>query len=169
MAKHYEFDNVDLGILQELMKNSDKPYTEIARKVHVSPGTVHVRMNKMEEAGVVKGATLVIDNAKLGLDLTAFLGIYLTKSSLYDEVLLQLKAIPEISTIHYTTGNYNMFVNIHCRNTEHLKNLLHVKIQLIEGIVRTETIISLEESLSRNVNINELLMPNNPGYVIPSK
>ena len=169
MAKHYEFDNVDLGILQELMKNSDKPYTEIARKVHVSPGTVHVRMNKMEEAGVVKGATLVIDNAKLGLDLTAFLGIYLTKSSLYDEVLLQLKAIPEISTIHYTTGNYNMFVNIHCRNTEHLKNLLHDKIQLIEGIVRTETIISLEESLSRNVNINELLMPNNPGYVIPSK
>ena len=169
MAKHYEFDNVDLGILQELMKNSDKPYTEIARKVHVSPGTVHVRMNKMEEAGVVKGATLVIDNSKLGLDLTAFLGIYLTKSSLYDVVLLQLKAIPEISTIHYTTGNYNMFVNIHCRNTEHLKNLLHDKIQLIEGIVRTETIISLEESLSRNVNINELLMPNNPGYVIPSK
>jgi Lrp/AsnC family transcriptional regulator for asnA, asnC and gidA len=169
MAKHYEFDNVDLGILQELMKNSDKPYTEIARKVHVSPGTVHVRMNKMEEAGVVKGATLVIDNAKLGLDLTAFLGIYLTKSSLYDVVLGQLKAIPEISTIHYTTGNYNMFVNIHCRNTEHLKNLLHDKIQLIEGIVRTETIISLEESLSRNVNINELLMPNNPGYVIPSK
>ena len=169
MAKHYEFDNVDLGILQELMKNSDKPYTEIARKAHVSPGTVHVRMNKMEEAGVVKGATLVIDNAKLGLDLTAFLGIYLTKSSLYDEVLGQLKAIPEISTIHYTTGNYNMFVNIHCRNTEHLKNLLHDKIQLIEGIVRTETIISLEESLSRNVNINELLMPNNPGYVIPSK
>ena len=158
MAKHYEFDNVDLGILEELMKNADKPYTEIARKVHVSPGTVHVRMNKMEAAGVVKAATLIIDNAKLGLDLTAFLGIYLTKSSLYDEVLGHLKAIPEISTIHYTTGNYNMFVNIHCRNTEHLKNLLHDKIQLIEGIVRTETIISLEESLSRNVNISELLL-----------
>ena len=169
MAKHYEFDNVDLGILEELMTNADKPYTEIARKVHVSPGTVHVRMNKMEAAGVVKAATLVIDNAKLGLDLTAFLGIYLTKSSLYDEVLGYLKAIPEISTIHYTTGNYNMFVHIHCRNTEHLKNLLHDKIQLIEGIVRTETIISLEESLSRNVNITELLLPNDPNNVVPSK
>ena len=169
MAKHYEFDNIDLGILKELMKNADKPYTEIARKVHVSPGTVHVRMNKMEAAGIVKGSTLVIDNTKLGLDLTAFLGIYLTKSSLYDEVLGRLKAIPEISTIHYTTGNYNMFVNIHCRNTEHLKNLLHDKIQLIEGIVRTETIISLEESLSRNVNISELLSPSDADNAVPSK
>ena len=158
MADNYEFDNVDLGILQELMKNADKPYTEIAKKVFVSPGTVHVRMNKMEDAGVVKGATLVIDNAKLGLDLMAFLGIYLTKSSLYDSVLNKLKEISEISSIHYTTGNYNMFVRIHCRNTAHLKNLLHDKIQLIEGIVRTETIIALEESLSRNVNISDLLL-----------
>jgi Lrp/AsnC family transcriptional regulator for asnA, asnC and gidA len=158
MADNYEFDNVDLGILQELMENADKPYTEIAKKVFVSPGTVHVRMNKMEDAGVVKGATLVIDNAKLGLDLMAFLGIYLTKSSLYDSVLGKLEAISEISSIHYTTGNYNMFVRIHCRNTAHLKNLLHDKIQLIEGIVRTETIIALEESLSRNVNISDLLL-----------
>jgi Lrp/AsnC family transcriptional regulator for asnA, asnC and gidA len=157
MEENYEFDNVDIGILTELMRNADKPYTEIARKVHVSPGTVHVRMNKMEEAGIVKGSTLLVDNSKLGLDLTAFLGIYLAKSSLYDKVLEELIAIPEVSTIHYTTGNYNMFVRIHCRNTTHLKNLLHDRIQLIEGIVRTETIISLEESLHRNVNIFELL------------
>jgi Lrp/AsnC family transcriptional regulator for asnA, asnC and gidA len=154
---NYEFDNVDLLILQELLIDANKPYTEIARKVHVSPGTVHVRMHKLEDAGVVTGATLNIDNTKIGLDLTAFLGIYLRKSSLYDVVLEKLKEIPEISTIHYTTGNYNMFVRIHCRNTEHLKNLLHDKIQLIEGIIRTETIISLEESLNRTINIAELL------------
>ena len=154
---NYEFDKVDLMILQELINDADKPYTEIARKVHVSPGTVHVRMHKLEEAGVVTGATLNIDNTKIGLDLTAFLGIYLRKSSLYDVVLEELKGIPEISTIHYTTGNYNMFVRIHCRNTEHLKNLLHDKIQIIEGSIRTETIISLEESLNRTVNIIELL------------
>lgn len=156
-TENYEFDNVDLMILQELINNANKPYTEIAKKVHVSPGTVHVRMHKMESAGVVTGATLNIDNSKIGLDLTAFLGIYLTKSSLYDRVLERLKKIPEISTIHYTTGNYNMFVRIHCRNTSHLKNLLHDQIQLIEGIVRTETIISLEESLHRTVNIKDLL------------
>lgn len=161
MEENYEFDNVDIGILTELMKNANKPYTEIARKVHVSPGTVHVRMNKMEEAGVVKGSTLVIENAKLGLDLTAFLGIYLSRSSMYDKVLEKLICIPEISTIHYTTGNYNMFVRIHCRNTNHLKNLLHHRIQIIEGIVRTETIISLEESLHRNINILDLLPKRN--------
>jgi Lrp/AsnC family transcriptional regulator for asnA, asnC and gidA len=154
---NYEFDNVDLLILQELINNANKPYTEIAKKVHVSPGTVHVRMHKLEDAGVVTGATLNIDHTKIGLDLTAFLGIYLRKSSLYDVVLEKLKEIAEISTIHYTTGNYNMFVRIHCRNTEHLKNLLHDKIQLIEGIIRTETIISLEESLNRTVNVAELL------------
>ena len=154
---NYEFDNVDLQILQELIKDASKPYTEIARKVHVSPGTVHVRMHKLEAAGVVTGATLNIDSTKIGLDLTAFLGIYLRKSSLYDVVLEKLKKIPEISNIHYTTGNYNMFVRIHCRNTQHLKNLLHDKIQLIEGIIRTETIISLEESLDRPVDIVNII------------
>lgn len=157
MSDNYEIDNVDLNILEQLLQDANKPYTEVAKKVHVSGGTVHVRMNKLEEAGVVKGATLIIDHSRIGLDLTAFLGIYLTKSSLYDEVFTALKKIPEISTIHYTTGNYNMFVRIHCRNTNHLKNLLHDKIQLIEGIVRTETIISLEESLNRNVDIKTLL------------
>jgi Lrp/AsnC family transcriptional regulator for asnA, asnC and gidA len=154
---NYEFDNVDLQILQELIRDANKPYTEIARKVHVSPGTVHVRMHKLEQAGVVTGATLNIDNTKIGLDLTAFLGIYLRKSSLYDVVLEKLKKIPEITNVHYTTGNYNMFVRIHCRNTEHLKNLLHDKIQLIEGIIRTETIISLEESLDRTVDIVKII------------
>lgn len=157
MPSNYEIDNVDLNILEILMQDANKPYTEVAKKVFVSGGTVHVRMNKLEEAGIVKGATLNIDHTKIGLDLTAFLGIYLAKSSLYDEVFSALEKIPEISTIHYTTGNYNMFVRIHCRNTNHLKNLLHDKIQLIEGIVRTETIISLEESLNRNVDLKALL------------
>ena len=157
MPANYEIDNVDLNILEILMQDANKPYTEVAKKVYVSGGTVHVRMNKLQKSGIVRGATLVIDHAKAGLDLTAFLGIYLAKSSLYDQVFRALEKIPEISTIHYTTGNYNMFVRIHCRNTNHLKNLLHDKIQLIEGIVRTETIISLEESLNRNVNIKALL------------
>lgn len=157
MDSYYEIDNVDLGILEALMENANKPYTEVAKKVFVSGGTVHVRMNKMEEAGVVLGSTLNIDLTRIGLDLTAFLGIYLAKSSLYDAVFESLEQIPEISTIHYTTGNYNMFVTIHCRNTNHLKDLLHDKIQPIEGIVRTETIISLEESLNRNVNLKALL------------
>jgi len=154
MEKNYEIDKVDLDILEILSQDAKKPYTDVARKVFVSGGTVHVRMNKMEEAGIVIGSTLDLDYSKLGYGLTAFLGIYLSKSSLYDEVFGKLKEIDEIISIHYTTGNYSMFIKLLCRDTSHLKDMLHDKIQKIDGIVRTETIISLEESLSRHVKLS---------------
>jgi Lrp/AsnC family transcriptional regulator, regulator for asnA, asnC and gidA len=153
MTKNYEVDNVDLKILEILRDDAKKPFTEVAKKVHVSQGTVHVRMNKMEEAGIVEKTTVKINYAKLGFDITAFIGIYLEKSALYDQVVARLKQIPEITSIHYTTGNYSMFVKIHCRDTNHLKEVLHDKMQQVEGIERTETMISLEESLDRNLNL----------------
>ncbi len=151
----YTIDNTDLKILDVLVKDAKKPFTEVARQVFVSQGTVHVRMNKMMEAGIVEKTTLKINYAKLGFDITAFIGIYLEKSSLYEKVLEKLKAIPEITSIHYTTGNYSMFVKIHCRDTNHLKEVLHGKMQQVAGIDRTETMISLEESLDRNLSLSE--------------
>jgi Lrp/AsnC family transcriptional regulator for asnA, asnC and gidA len=153
MADHYEIDNVDLKILEILTKNAKKPYTEVAKLANVSGGTVHVRMRKMEEMGIIQGNTLIIDYARLGFDVTAFIGIFLSKSALYDDVVEELKKIPEIINIHYTTGNYSMFAKIYCRDTRHLKDLLHDKIQRIEGIVRTDTMISLEESINNAFNI----------------
>lgn len=153
MDKIYEIDNTDLKILSILAQDAKKPYTEIAKKVFVSGGTVHVRMRKMEEMGIVKGASLQIDYAKLGYDVNAFLGIYLERSSIYDEVVAQLKSIPEILSIHYTTGAYSIFVRITCKDTQHLREVLHDKIQKVTGIERTETIISLEESLNRPVQL----------------
>jgi Lrp/AsnC family transcriptional regulator for asnA, asnC and gidA len=155
MGRNFEIDNTDLKILEILMQDAKRPYTEVARKVNVSQGTVHVRMNKMEEAGILDKTTLRINYAKLGYDITAFIGIYLEKSALYDMVLAKLKDIPEITNIHYTTGNYSMFVKIHCRDTNHLKEVLHDKMQQVEGIERTETMISLEESLERNLKLSE--------------
>ena len=155
MAKNYEIDNTDLKILEILMQDAKRPYTEVAKKVNVSQGTVHVRMNKMEEAGILAKTTLRINYAKLGYDITAFIGIYLEKSALYESVLEKLKDIPEIINIHYTTGNYSMFVKIHCRDTNHLKEVLHDKMQQVDGIERTETMISLEESLDRNLKLSE--------------
>ena len=154
MSKNYEIDDVDLKILSHLMLDAKTPYTEIAKKVFVSGGTVHVRMKKMEELGVVKGTTLQLDYSKLGFDVTCFLGIYLQKSSLYDTVVEELKGIPEIVKIHYTTGNYNIFIKIHCRDTNHLREVLHDKIQKVEGIDRTETFISLDESMSRPIQLS---------------
>ncbi len=154
MGKNYEIDNTDLRILEILRDDAKKPFTEVARRVNVSQGTVHVRMNKLEEAGIVEKTTLKLNYARLGYDITAFIGIYLEKSALYDKVVARLKEIPEITSIHYTTGNYSMFVKIHCRDTNHLKEVLHDKMQQVDGIERTETMISLEESLDRNLNLS---------------
>ena len=151
MSKDYEIDNIDLKILALLAEDAKMPYTEVAKRVFVSGGTVHVRMRKLEEMGIVKGTTLKMDYSKMGYDITAFLGIFLEKSSLYDQVIKKLFTIPEIVTIHYTTGNYNIFVKLHCKDTNHLKDVLHDKIQKVEGIERTETIISLEESINRHI------------------
>jgi Lrp/AsnC family transcriptional regulator for asnA, asnC and gidA len=153
--KNYEIDNTDLNILAQLSKDAKKPYTEVAKKVFVSGGTVHVRMKKMEDMGIVKGAHLDLDYAQLGYDVQAFLGTYLQKNSMYDEVADQLTAIPEIISINYTTGAYSIFVKLICRDTKHLRDVLHDKVQKIDGIERTETFISLEERMNRPVALVE--------------
>ena len=153
MSKQNDLDKLDRQILTILMENAKIPYTEIAKQLFVSGGTIHVRMKKLEEAGVVKGHQLNVDHNKLGYDIAAFLGIYLDKSSLYDEVALELDKIPEVVGAHYTTGLYNIFAKIICRDTNHLRTVLHDKIQKIAGIQRTETFISLQESINRPVPI----------------
>lgn len=155
MDKNLEIDNTDLKILSLLMQDANMPYTEIGKKINVSGGTVHVRMKKMEQMGIVKGSQLVIDYTKLGWDISAFLGIYLEKSSLYAEVAEQLVRIPEVVNIHYTTGIYSIFARIVCRDTNHLREILHDKIQKVQGIQRTETFISLEESVNRPIPLEE--------------
>ncbi len=153
MALHYEIDNTDLQILNILMENAFTPYTDIGKKLFISAGTVHVRMNKMEKLGIVKNPQLQINLSKLGMDVTAFIGVYLIRSDMYDKVVTQLKKIDEVVSCNYTTGNYSLFLKIICRDTQHLREVLHDKLQKIEGISRTETLISLEESFNRQVKI----------------
>ena len=153
MDKNLEIDNIDLQILKILMDDASVPYTEIGKRIHVSGGTVHFRMAKLEEKGIVKGSQLVIDVHKLGWDVSAFIGVYLDKSSLYDEVADQLEKIEEVVSINYTTGNYSIFAKIVCKDTKHLRDVLHDKIQKVQGIQRTETFISLEERIVRQIPI----------------
>ncbi|MEM9889036.1 MAG: Lrp/AsnC ligand binding domain-containing protein [Bacteroidota bacterium] len=148
-----EIDDLDRKILSELLRDAKQAYTDIAKKLYVSGGTIHVRMKKLENMGIVTGSSLRIDHAKLGWDISAFLGIFLAKSSLYEEVSNQLLQIPEILEAHYTTGNYSIFARIICKDTNHLRRVLHDKIQAIDGIQRTETFISLEESINRPIEL----------------
>jgi len=151
MEANYQIDNIDRAILSELMINAKVPYTEIAKKLIVSAGTIHVRMKKMEEAGIVKNSRLHINHELLGFDMTAFLGIYLEKGSTYTDVIQQLNLIPEIVEAHYTTGVYSIFAKIRCKNTKHMRQILNEEIQSIKGIQRTETTISLEQSIDKHI------------------
>ncbi len=149
-------DKLDKDIIDTLLENADMPYTEVAKKLFVSSGTIHVRMKKLrDQLGVIRGSHLDIDHAKLGYDITAFIGIFLEKSSLYETVTEQLKNIPEIVSAHYTTGNYSIFAQIICKDTDHLRNVLSDKVQNIKGIQRTETFISLDESIDRPLRIRQ--------------
>lgn len=143
-------DDLDRKILNVLIQNAKTSYAEIASQLFVSSGTIHVRVKKMEKMGVITGSKLNVNYEKLGFDVYVFLGIYLEKSSYYDSVISQLKNIPEIISAHYTTGAYSIFAQIICRDTSHLRQVLHDGIQLIDGIQRTETFISLEQSINRS-------------------
>lgn len=150
MNKHDEIDEIDLRILSVLSENAKMPYTEVAKRAFVTSGTVHFRMKKLEGSGIAR-TTLSLDYSKMGWAVTAFLGIFLEKSAYYNKVIRELKKIPEVVKVHYTTGNYNIFAKIHARDNKHLKDVLYDKIQLLEGVERTETFISLEESLNRHL------------------
>lgn len=151
MSAKLNLDKLDLQIIQEMMGDAEISYADLGKKLFVSGGTIHVRIKKLEESGVVKGKKLSIDLKALGYDVIAFIGIYLEKSSLYDSVAKELKKIPQIVRLNYTTGNYSMFAEIVCKDIQQLRFVLHDELQKIKGIERTETFISLDESLTRNV------------------
>ena len=146
-------DKLDLQIIQAMMQDAEISYSDLGKQFFVSGGTIHVRIKKLEELGIVQGKRLAVDLKVLGYDIIAFIGIYLEKSSLYDTVALALKNIPQVVRVNYTTGNYSMFVEIVCKDIQQLRFVLHDELQKIKGIERTETLISLEESFSRNVKI----------------
>lgn len=153
MAAKLNLDKLDLQIISEMMDDAQISYADLGKKLFVSGGTIHVRIKKLQELGIVKGTRLNVDIKLLGYDMTAFVGVYLEKSSLYDNVAKELQKIPEIVRLNYTTGNYSMFIEIVCKDINGLRYVLHDALQKIKGIERTETFISLEESFNRNVQV----------------
>ena len=153
MSHKLNLDKLDYQIIQEMMESAGISYAELGKKLFVSGGTIHVRIKKLEEIGVVKGTRLNVDIKTLGYDVIAFIGIFLEKSSLYDSVEKELQKISEIVRLNYTTGNYSMFAEVVCKDINQLRFVLHDQLQKIKGIERTETFISLEESFNRNAKV----------------
>lgn len=153
MLGKLNLDKLDLQIIHAMMEDAGISYADLGKNLFVSGGTIHVRIKKLQEAGIVKGTKLNVDLKQLGYDVIAFIGIYLEKSSMYDAVAKELRKLPQIVRLNYTTGNYSMFAEIVCKDINQLRFVLHDELQKIRGIERTETFISLEESFNRNVQV----------------
>ena len=153
MVAKLNLDKLDQQIIHHMLNDANISYAELGKKFFVSAGTIHVRIKKLQDAGLVKGTRFNVDFKKLGYDVIAFIGIYLKESSLYDSVAKEMQKMPEIVRLNYTTGNYSMFAEIVCKDISQLKFVLHDQLQKVKGIERTETFISLEESFNRNVKI----------------
>ncbi|PQB04462.1 Lrp/AsnC family transcriptional regulator [Aureitalea marina] len=146
MAK-FKLDETDHHILDMLIENTRTPFTDIAKRLGISAGTVHVRVKKMEEAGIITGSSLMLDYKKLGYSFIAYVGIFLQKTSQTQFVLERINAIPFITVAHVTTGKFNIFCKVRARDTSHAKEIIYM-IDDIDGVTRTETMISLEESIN---------------------
>jgi Lrp/AsnC family transcriptional regulator, regulator for asnA, asnC and gidA len=149
MSPKLNIDKLDFKIINTMMNDAEISYAELGKKLFVSAGTIHVRIKKLQELNIIEGTSMNINTKLLGYDCTAFVGVYLEKSSLYDNVATELKKIPEIVRLNYITGNYSMFIEIVCKDITQLRRVLHDDLQKINGIERTETFISLEEGFIR--------------------
>lgn len=147
MGRNIKLDDIDRQILDILIDNTKTPFTDIAKTLLISAGTVHVRVKKMEDAGIIKGSSLTLDYKKLGYTFIAYIGILLEKTSHTKFVLQALELVPFVTVAHITTGKFNIFCKIRAKNTDHAKNIIF-EIDDIEGVSRTETMISLEESIN---------------------
>ncbi|MBC9798347.1 Lrp/AsnC family transcriptional regulator [Sinomicrobium weinanense] len=146
MAK-FRLDEVDHQILDMLIDNTRTPFTDIAKKLLISAGTVHVRVKKMEEAGIIRGSSLTLDYVKLGYSFIAYVGIFLEKTHQTKFVIERLNEIPNITVAHVTTGKFNIFCKVRAKDTKHAKDIIF-RVDDIDGVARTETMISLEESIN---------------------
>lgn len=148
-----EIDGIDKEILRYLMEDARKPILQIASKIGISGAAIHQRLRKLEQSGVIAGSKFVVNTKVLGYSTMAFVGIYLDKASSNPEAVKELRKIPEVLECHYTTGNWSILIKIICRDNEHLMQLLNNKIQPINGVSRTETFISLDQQIERQIQL----------------
>ena len=145
-------DDLDRAILKTLMEDARTPYAEMAKKFDVSPATIHVRIEKMRSADIIERTEVVVNTKKLGYDVCCFIGINLNAARDYHSAIAKLKALDGVVVAYYTTGAYNIFVQLMCKSIEELQFVLIDKLQAIDEVQSTETLISLQNPINRNVN-----------------
>ena len=150
----YNLDYLDKKILRMISEDARIPFLEVARACNVSGAAIHQRIQKLQTLGIIKGSQFILDPEKIGYETCAYIGLYLKDPSRFDEVVEELRKIPEVVECHYTTGGFDMFIKIYTRNNHHLLTLIHDKLQPL-GLSRSETIISFNAAINRPLVIDE--------------
>ena len=151
MEKTEKIDRLDRQILSIISKNARMPFKDVAEICGVSRAAIHQRVQRLMEMDVILGSGYHINPKILGYETCTYIGVKLERSAMYASVVPELEKIPEIVEINFTTGPYTMMVKLYARNNEHLMELLNGKIQQVPGVTETETMISLRESLKREI------------------
>ena len=151
----YQIDQTDQKILSFLVKNARMPFLEIARECGVSGAAIHQRVKKMESCGIITGSRLLVKPQALGLNVCAFIGVSLSQANNYTQVVDTLKKIPEVVECHFITGQHALLLKLYCFNHDHLMNVLIETIQNIPGIEKTETWVSLDQAIERQVWVKQ--------------
>lgn len=146
-------DGIDKQILRALMQDARTSVLEIARSVGISGAAIHQRLRKLEKSGLLVGSKFVINPKVLGYTTMAYVGVYLDKAMNNPEAVKQLQKIPEVLECHYTTGDWSIFIKLLCKDNAHLMEVLNKNIQSISGVSRTETFISLDQQINRQIQI----------------
>ena len=149
-----KIDLLDKKILSILSKNARIPFKDVAAECNVSRAAIHQRLQPLIDADVITGSGFDVNPKSLGYSTCTYVGINLEKGSMYKDVVERLKHIPEVVECHFTTGPYTMLVKLYARDNEQLMDLLNGRLQSIPGVVATETLISLEQSLKREIPIS---------------
>ena len=152
---HHSLDLLDKKILRLIAGDARIPFLEVARSCNVSGAAIHQRIQKLTNLGILKGSQFIINPEKVGYETCAYIGLYLQNPAKFDDVVEELRRIPEVVECHYTTGGFDMFIKIYARNNHHLLNVIHDKLQPL-GLSRSETIISFNAAINRQVPIDAL-------------
>ena len=150
----YELDKLDRQILKLISENARIPFLEVARACDVSGAAIHQRVQKLAAVGVIKGSQFNLEPEKIGFNTCAYVGLFLKERDNFEEAIKALKAIPEVVECHFTTGRYDIFIKIYARNNNHLLSIIHTKLQPL-GLARTETLISFNEIINRQIPLDE--------------
>jgi len=137
-----ELDSIDLGILELLQDNCKQSLAQIGEKVGLKAPSVLERIHKLEEVGVVRGYTALVDARLLGKDVTAFIGVSLAHPSHIDGFEGELAAVPDVLESHHVTGEHTLMLKVKTENTASLEGLIGW-VRRIEGVTKTETNVVL--------------------------